>query len=116
MGDASTTVQSVEDASTTVQTMEDASTTVQSMEDVITTVQPMEDVGKDQEFLCEPVEIGDDTGDLPMSCVQMSDQKKTVMLLIPRDVIGNISLNTLFDKNVKIVVKDFMVMDIDRSP
>ena len=42
------------------------------------------------------------------------DEEKTVMLIIPRDSLGDISLDRLFDKNVKIIVKDFMIMD--RSP
>merc|ERR1712179_848788 len=57
----------------------------------------------------------DASGDLPMSCKHMDgDEDKTVMLLIPKEVLGDISLTRLFDKNVKIVVKDFMIMD--RSP
>merc|ERR1711930_46549 len=127
MEDITTTVQPMEDISTTVKSMEDISTTVQAMEDITTTVQPMEDTSSteeadeddssDQEFLCSPAEIGDDSGDLPMNCVHMSGgQEKSVMLVIPRDVLGEVSLDALFDKNVKLVVKDFMVMDIDRSP
>merc|ERR1711981_1177190 len=76
-----------------------------------TTVQPVQD---DQTFLCQPVQIGDDSGDLPMNCEHSSgDQEKSIMLLIPRDVIGD-RINRIFDKNVKIVVRDFMLMD--RSP
>merc|ERR1711915_1136432 len=79
---------------------------------VRTTVQP---VGEDQEFLCHPAAGPDQKGDMPMSCVHLSgDEERSIMLLIPREVIGDISLNRLFDKNVKIVVRDFMVMD--RSP
>merc|ERR1712154_376432 len=60
-----------------------------------------------------PVE--EDGADLNMNCVHSTgDQGRTVMILIPRHVIGDISLDRLYDKNVKIVVKDFMVMD--RSP
>merc|ERR1712110_437461 len=66
----------------------------------------------DQSFLCKAT---DASGDLPMSCKHMDgDEDKTVMLLIPKEVLGDISLTRLFDKNVKIVVKDFMIMD--RSP
>jgi len=79
---------------------------------VRTTVQP---AGEDQEFLCHPAAEPDQEGDMPMSCVHLSgDEERSIMLLIPREVIGDISLNRLFDKNVKIVVRDFMVMD--RSP
>merc|ERR1712183_1200295 len=76
-----------------------------------TTVQPVQD---DQMFLCQPGQTGDDSGDIPMNCEHVSgDQEKSVMLLIPTDVIGD-RINRLFDKNVKIVVRDFMLMD--RSP
>jgi len=70
----------------------------------------------DQNFLCTATDDSvDASGDLPMSCKHMDgDEDKTVMLLIPKDVLGDISLTRLFDKNVKIVVKDFMIMD--RSP
>merc|ERR1712154_431849 len=64
-----------------------------------TTVEPIQDEGPDEMFLCQPVQSG--------------DHEKSVMLLIPRDVIGD-RINRLFDKNVKIVVRDFMLMD--RSP
>ena len=79
-----------------------------------TTVQPKAAERQDEQFLCQPVQTGDDSGDLPMKCEHISgDQEKSVMLLIPRDVIGD-RQNRLFDKNVKIVVRDFMLMD--RSP
>merc|ERR1712170_24375 len=70
----------------------------------------------DQNFLCTTTDDSvDASGDLPMSCKHMDgDEDKTVMLLIPKEVLGDISLTRLFDKNVKIVVKDFMIMD--RSP
>merc|ERR1712079_273897 len=60
----------------------------------------------DQEFLCTHTQNDTDTsGDLPMNCTQMEgEEKKTVMLLIPKEVLGDISLTRLFDKNVKIVV------------
>merc|ERR1719362_929789 len=70
----------------------------------------------DQSFLCTATdESVDASGDLPMSCKHMDgDEEKTIMLLIPKEILGDISLTRLFDKNVKIVVKDFMIMD--RSP
>jgi len=84
-------------------------------EAVTTTVSPVEEDGADQEFLCQPAGSQSDSGDLNMNCVHTTgDQDRTVMILIPRHVIGDISLDRLYDKNVKIVVKDFMVMD--RSP
>merc|ERR1719362_2081051 len=70
----------------------------------------------DQSFLCTATdESVDVSGDLPMSCKYMDgNEEKTIMLLIPKEILGDISLTRLFDKNVKIVVKDFMIMD--RSP
>merc|ERR1739841_467431 len=70
----------------------------------------------DQGFLCIATdESVDASGDLPMSCKHMDgNEEKTIMLLIPKEILGDISLTRLFDKNVKIVVKDFMIMD--RSP
>merc|ERR1739838_85384 len=70
----------------------------------------------DQSFLCRGTdESVDASGDLPMSCKRMDgNEEKTIMLLIPKEILGDISLTRLFDKNVKIVVKDFMIMD--RSP
>merc|ERR1712154_345538 len=79
-----------------------------------TTVEPIQDEGPDEMFLCQPVQTGDDGGDVPMNCEHMSgDHEKSVMLLIPRDVIGD-RINRLCGKNVKIVVRDFMLME--RSP
>merc|ERR1712165_439922 len=102
-GSTTTTMQSIIDDET-------ATTTVAAD----TTTAPT--AAADQEFLCTHTQNDTDTsGDLPMNCTQMEgEEKKTVMLLIPKEVLGDISLTRLFDKNVKIVVKDFMVMD--RSP
>merc|ERR1712183_356725 len=76
-----------------------------------TTVQPVQD---DQMFLCQPGQTGDDSGDIPMNCEHVSgDQEKSVMLLLPRDNKRNRN-NRHFDKNLKILVRDFMLMD--RSP
>merc|ERR1712241_1653401 len=61
---------------------------------VRTTVQP---AGEDQEFLSHPAAEPDQEGDMPMSCVHLSgDEERSIMLLIPREVIGDISLNRLF--------------------
>merc|ERR1711879_189715 len=54
------------------------------------------------QFLCQPAGSQSDSGDLNMNCVHTAgDQDRTVMILIPRDVIGDISLDRLYDKNVK---------------
>ena len=66
----------------------------------------------DQEFICTPIE-SESNGDVPMNCAHV-DGEKTVMLIIPGESLGDVSLDRLFAKNVKIVVKDFMIMD--RSP
>ena len=73
-----------------------------------------EDKRPDENFLCKLLQTGDDSVDLSLNCEHLSgDQEKSVMLLIPRDIIGD-RKDRLFNKNVKIVVKDFMLMD--RSP
>merc|ERR1711963_673709 len=54
---------------------------------VRTTVQP---AGEDQEFLCHQAVEPDQEGDMPMSCVHLSgDEERSIMLLIPREVIGD---------------------------
>merc|ERR1712193_314502 len=97
-GSTTTTMQSIIDDET-------ATTTVAA--DTTTTAPSA--AAADQEFLCTHTQNDTDTsGDLPMNCTQMEgEEKKTVMLLIPKEVLGDISLTRLFDKNVKIVVKDF---------
>jgi len=86
-------------------------TTMQSItEDEITTAPA------DQQFICSQTEaVIENNEDVPMECKHMDgDEEKTVLLIIPRDSLGDVSLDRLFDKNVKIIVKDFMIMD--RSP
>merc|ERR1712029_521142 len=88
-----------------------STTTMQSItEDEITTAPA------DQQFLCSQTEaVIENNEDVPMECTHMDgDEEKTVLLIIPRDSLGDITLDRLFDKNVKIIVKDFMIMD--RSP
>ena len=103
-----------EGSTTTMQSIIDDETATTTVAADTTTTAPT--AAADQEFLCTHTQNDTDTsGDLPMNCTQMEgEEKKTVMLLIPKEVLGDISLTRLFDKNVKIVVKDFMVMD--RSP
>merc|ERR1719323_2525102 len=69
----------------------------------------------DQEFICTGAASSESetTGDVPMMCKHV-DEEKTVMLIITKESLGDVTLDRLFDKNVKIVVKDFMIMD--RSP
>merc|ERR1712038_1996622 len=104
-----------EGSTTTMQSIIDDETATTTVAADTTTTAPTA-AAADQEFLCTHTQNDTDTsGDLPMNCTQMEgEEKKTVMLLIPKEVLGDISLTRLFDKNVKIVVKDFMVMD--RSP
>merc|ERR1719297_542679 len=105
--DQLTTTTSSTSQETTRSTEDDAESTTQA-EAATETI--------DQNFFCTATDDSvDASGDLPMSCKHMDgDEDKTVMLLIPKEVLGDISLTRLFDKNVKIVVKDFMIMD--RSP
>jgi len=49
-----------------------------------------------------------------MECILTNgEEEKTVYIVIPKDALGG-DRNKLFEKNVKIVVKEFMIMD--RSP
>merc|ERR1712173_272855 len=70
----------------------------------------------DQEFLCTQTDdIMENNEDIPMKCKHTTgDEEKTVFLIIPKESLGDVTLDRLFDKNVKIIVKDFMIMD--RSP
>eukprot|EP00091_Calanus_sinicus_P004199 TRINITY_DN14425_c0_g1_i1.p1 TRINITY_DN14425_c0_g1~~TRINITY_DN14425_c0_g1_i1.p1 ORF type:complete len:125 (-),score=51.85 TRINITY_DN14425_c0_g1_i1:107-481(-) len=68
----------------------------------------------DHEFLCKEAAVGDEESDVPMECVLTNgEEERTVVIVIPRDSLGG-GRDKLFDKNVKIVVKDFMLME--RSP
>jgi len=68
----------------------------------------------DHEFLCKESIVGDEESDIPLECVLTNgDEERTVVIVIPRDSLGG-DRDKLFNKNVKIVVKDFMVME--RSP
>jgi len=87
-----------------------ATTTMQSTnEDETSTL-------SDQEFLCTQTDdIMENNEDIPMKCKHTTgDEEKTVFLIIPKESLGDVTLDRLFDKNVKIIVKDFMIMD--RSP
>merc|ERR1711915_364243 len=87
-----------------------ATTTMQSIvEDETSTL-------SDQEFLCTQTDdIMENNEDIPMKCKHSTgDEEKTVFLIIPKESLGDVTLDRLFDKNVKIIVKDFMIMD--RSP
>merc|ERR1712064_274399 len=70
----------------------------------------------DQEFLCTQTDdIMENNEDITMKCKHSTgDEEKTVFLIIPKESLGDVTLDRLFDKNVKIIVKDFMIMD--RSP
>merc|ERR1712117_718046 len=103
-----------EDDITVVTTMKpvDDDTSDATSDATDTTMQPITD--NDQEFLCTQAEDMIDNN-VPMKCKHMQgDQEKTVFLIIPAETLGDVTLDRLFDKNVKIIVKDFMIMD--RSP
>eukprot|EP00092_Neocalanus_flemingeri_P035239 GFUD01038343.1.p1 GENE.GFUD01038343.1~~GFUD01038343.1.p1 ORF type:complete len:1287 (+),score=506.35 GFUD01038343.1:270-4130(+) len=78
----------------------------------ITTTSP--EVG-DHEFRCkESAGADNENTDVPLECVLTNgEEEKTVFILIPREALGG-DRDKLFDKNVKIVVKNFMIME--RSP
>merc|ERR1712106_852651 len=82
--------------------------------EVDTTTESSEYGDHDHEFLCKESIVSDDESDIPLECVLTNgDEERTVVIVIPRDSLGG-ERDKLFNKNVKIVVKDFMVME--RSP
>jgi len=88
----------------------DTSTTTQSVQEEETTTTPSDEYS-DHEFLCKESSISDDNSDVPLECVLTNgEDKRTVVLVIPGDSLGG-DRNKLFNKNVKIVVKDFMIME-----
>merc|ERR1712106_1315858 len=82
--------------------------------EVNTTTESSEYGDHDHEFLCKESIVSDEESDIPLECVLTNgDEKRTVVIVIPRDSLGG-ERDKLFNKNVKIIVKDFMVME--RSP
>ena len=81
-------------------------------DDAVTETVPTE--GEDEEFICKEAATNEGT-DVPLECVLNKDgaDKRTVILVIPHDALGD-RREKLFDKNVKIIVKNFMIME--RSP
>merc|ERR1712152_8216 len=65
----------------------------------------------DQEFLCKESFKSDENSDIPLACILTNgEDERTVLIVIPGNSLGG-DRNKLFNKNVKIVVKDFMVME-----
>merc|ERR1712098_657568 len=86
-------------------------TTVQSEEEEDTTTPRSEYENPDQEFLCKESFKSDENSDIPLECTLTNgEDERTVLIVIPGDSLGG-DRNKLFNKNVKIVVKDFMVME-----
>jgi len=85
------------------------------LDDDLTTTTSPESEGA-HEFDC--VEVGQDeleTSDqqIPMQCTQMDgDQRRKIYLVINK---SQVDPETLFAKNVKVLVKDFMVMSLDNA-
>merc|ERR1719334_2803366 len=81
-------------------------------DDAVTETVPTE--GEDEEFICKEATTNEGK-DVPLECVLNKDgaDKRTVILVIPHDALGD-RREKLFDKNVKIIVKNFMIME--RSP
>merc|ERR1712228_53631 len=77
-------------------------------EDTTTTSTPE----ADHEFSCKEVDASlmETTEDqLPMECTLLNgEERKTVFIVIPRT---GLDTERLFSKNVKVVVKDLMIMD-----
>jgi len=95
---------------TTVASVE-KSTDGENTEDV-TTAKPSMDEGE-HEFDCEELaegELSTTSEQIPMKCTQMDgSERRRVFLVISK---SQVSADTLFAKNVKVVVKDLMVMSI----
>merc|ERR1711874_553093 len=110
-----TTVSAIEVESPMVKETSDTditTTTQRDKEDEDTTTQSSE--YGDHEFLCKESAITDADSDVPLECVLTNgEDERTVVIVIPRDSLGG-NRDKLFNKNVKIVVKDFMVME--RNP
>merc|ERR1712107_98485 len=94
---------------------DDAPTTTAEPSTTMQSIMGDDTTEADQEFICTGAASSESetTGDVPMTCKHV-DEEKTVMLIITKESLGDVTLDRLFDKNVKIVVKDFMIMD--RSP
>jgi len=90
----------------------DMSTTTQREQEEETTTTPSDEYSDhDHEFLCKESVISDNDSDVPLDCVLTNgEDERTVVLVIPADSLGG-DRNKLFNKNVKIVVKDFMIME-----
>merc|ERR1712013_33457 len=90
----------------------DISTTTQTEQEEETTTTPSDEYSDhDHEFLCKESVISDNDSDVPLDCVLTNgEDERTVVLVIPADSLGG-DRNKLFNKNVKIVVKDFMIME-----
>jgi len=78
----------------------------------VTTAKPSMDEGE-HEFDCEELaegELSTTSEQIPMKCTQMDgSERRRVFLVISK---SQVSADTLFAKNVKVVVKDLMVMSI----
>ena len=74
-----------------------------------------EEIGGSHELLCTEVSSADSpvtasASQLPLKCQLLnSPQPRSVVILIDKDTVD---LDRLFSKNVKVVVKDLMVMDL----
>merc|ERR1712025_305858 len=80
---------------------------------ITTTVQSEEEKEEnpDQEFLCKESFKSDENSDIPLECTLTNgEDERTVLIVIPGDSLGG-DRNKLLNKNVKIVVKAFMVME-----
>merc|ERR1719468_194456 len=95
----------LEDVTTTMMT-----TTDETIIGDITTETPME-VGE-HEFDCEELadgELNTTSDQIPMKCTKMDGSKRRVFLVISK---SQVDPEALFSENVKVVVKDLMVMSI----
>merc|ERR1712142_861260 len=101
------------ETTTDEETSNDAiTTTVPSEEEKEDTTTPRSEYeNPDQEFLCKESFKSDENSDIPLEGILTNgEDERTVLIVIPGESLGG-DRNKLFNKNVKIVVKDFMVME-----
>merc|ERR1711915_679400 len=68
----------------------------------------------DVEFVCKESNPGVEDSDIPLKCVLSNgENERTVVIVLSKESLG-VTREKLFDKNVKLIVKDFMLME--RSP
>lgn len=91
-------------------------TTVRPLEDEVseeaTTITPAVEVGGVHEFDCVEIdqeELATNSDEIPMQCTQIYGEDKRKLYIVINK--AQVDAEKLFAKNVKVVIKDFMVME-----